>query len=881
MWLARGSSWCWVAPPSATSPTISPPSASAAPSAPALVARCVPVDAQHPFEWPAETQRALRSEAPWHGVRRLFDGLHPGCSEGRHERARDATQQQPAECRRERGSTVPRHCRRTAAPCEFDGRLALAELEGTGTANGAAAHGSTAAQSRRRQEKAGEGGRRREKVHGSTSTQGRLLLYARENPSWGNRFVQASTSTDGGASWGPFERIVIDGYDLREGNIYFFAPVAVASRLLLAVFPVVHKRRACLAVTASRDGLRWCAPAPLLPECGADLEGQRAFDHPAASFVSRGSELILYVQRDVPGIGHPDQGERPSSRVELYAIPRRSLVEWATRSLRVAEKASAETTSAEGTLAGKPLAQKTLAEETLAEEALAEKNLAEKASAVKAHLLRQHATPPTRLHQPAASLQWQRACREGGRLARGTRPRLVELLAAPSDSGGLNRTTKLELLAALSADLAQRSVLCSGAAPCSVTEVSEASIRPERSVRSESERGVRSETRESTTESTRGGQRRPTARAADRARTAAEVPPHGAFVVCLCLPDSEALLHARVCEPSGATWQNGQLGDAWGASRCLQMDVSALARWLLRLRERSPYVGSRDVEGLAPLKPHTPQAAEQRAHLEEVIRVAHHRRKVRGGEAAEGTPPPHGSSPRSSLPALKKRCAFVGGGHDLRCGHFGAAIDASDFVIRANAAQLLERPSPGPRDARSPHRHRRNLDGHSVGLRTDLRVNCLEASRCAPSTVQGEMCAVSAVWWGQPWGFESFNNARVVWREPAERSSYAPSNLAEQRRRGCAVEFVHPRPGGLHASVHDPLLPLLSSLLQTSGVAVSLPLLPRASISTSTDRASSAKRRRSAPIGATCIMTMRASAAASTTPASRLLAKGRQLHANH
>ena len=84
--------------------------------------------------------------------------------------------------------------------------------------------------------------------------------------------------------------------------MYFFGVQANPSHngSLVAVFPLVHRLRACLAIAASVDGVRWTRVTPLL---SCRLYGERTMDHPAApSMVRRGSEIWLYVQEEVPGI---------------------------------------------------------------------------------------------------------------------------------------------------------------------------------------------------------------------------------------------------------------------------------------------------------------------------------------------------------------------------------------------------------------------------------------------------------------------------------------------------------------------------------------------------------------------------------------------------
>ena len=83
--------------------------------------------------------------------------------------------------------------------------------------------------------------------------------------------MQVTSSADGTA-WAPFQALAIADYAHAEGNIYFFAaqvnPVLESS--LLALFPLEHRRRGCLAFACSRDGVRWSRPTALL-SCEGEL----------------------------------------------------------------------------------------------------------------------------------------------------------------------------------------------------------------------------------------------------------------------------------------------------------------------------------------------------------------------------------------------------------------------------------------------------------------------------------------------------------------------------------------------------------------------------------------------------------------------------------
>ena len=214
----------------------------------------------------------------WREKRLVIDGRHPGCVERRHAGTREFEYLRPG-------------------VCEYDGRLSLVAF-------------------------------RHE-----------LLLYTRSNPaSHGSRHVQVTRSRDGGVTWQPFEQLVFDGYEHGSGDIYFFGaqinPAHNAS--LIAVFPLVHQMRGCLAIAASIDGVHWSRITPLL-SCG--VYGERTLDQPAVpSMVRRGRSVWLYVHEEVPSITidravplllqpHLLKAER-SSRVVRYAFSCRALARW-------------------------------------------------------------------------------------------------------------------------------------------------------------------------------------------------------------------------------------------------------------------------------------------------------------------------------------------------------------------------------------------------------------------------------------------------------------------------------------------------------------------------------------------------------------------------
>lgn len=216
--------------------------------------------------------------SPWYDKRLIIDGSHSGCVERRE------------------------HSAVCGQACEYDGRLSLVSFKGT------------------------------------------LLLYTRANPkSHGSRHVQVTRSIDDGKTWLPFEQISIDGYS-GGGDIYFFGvqinPAHADS--LVAVFPMVHRLRGCIGLTASTDGVRWTRIAPLLP---CNIFGERTMEHPALpAMVLRGPEVWMYVQEEVPGItidqrtprfvyAQMKHAEKPSS-LKRYVFPCARLASWTREVLR-------------------------------------------------------------------------------------------------------------------------------------------------------------------------------------------------------------------------------------------------------------------------------------------------------------------------------------------------------------------------------------------------------------------------------------------------------------------------------------------------------------------------------------------------------------------
>ena len=138
---------------------------------------------------------------------------------------------------------------------------------------------------------------------------GRFWLYARANVFQGGRAVQVTSSADG-VTWAPFKLISVADYNpfdrtdpKSEPNMYFFAveknPVAQDS--LIALFPLIHNRSACVAMSCSRDGVHFSRPTPLL-RCMPDTRHATPLYHPVAGLVKRRESIWFYVHRYVPNL---------------------------------------------------------------------------------------------------------------------------------------------------------------------------------------------------------------------------------------------------------------------------------------------------------------------------------------------------------------------------------------------------------------------------------------------------------------------------------------------------------------------------------------------------------------------------------------------------
>ena len=227
---------------------------------------------------------AASSQSPYLAIR----GEHPGCVEQRE----------------------PESLSRIGVPqgaCEFDGRFSLAQFKG------------------------------------------RKWLFGRANlAAKGQRFVQVASSVDL-VNWSPFQLIRIHGYKPPHGDIYFFAaqPNPVDSQTMLAVFPLVHRARACICLSVSLDAVHWSAPRPLL-HCHA--AGERSVHQPAVGLLRRGDQVLLYIHENVPGIREdaktPEKfrlrlrqvRRKIEPRIVRYIIAADTLRSWSDNAVRSIEK---------------------------------------------------------------------------------------------------------------------------------------------------------------------------------------------------------------------------------------------------------------------------------------------------------------------------------------------------------------------------------------------------------------------------------------------------------------------------------------------------------------------------------------------------------------
>ena len=136
--------------------------------------------------------------------------------------------------------------------------------------------------------------------------------------------VAARALDRGGAAWGPFDLLRVDGVDDVQGsNVYFGAVNANPvdpSGSLLGLFPVVDAAGAAsVSVAVTCDGRRFSRLERLVN--GSSSNG-RSTDHPVDGVVRRGDAVFFYVHRDVPGIArHSSDGASRRSRVVRLSVP--------------------------------------------------------------------------------------------------------------------------------------------------------------------------------------------------------------------------------------------------------------------------------------------------------------------------------------------------------------------------------------------------------------------------------------------------------------------------------------------------------------------------------------------------------------------------------
>jgi hypothetical protein len=342
---------------------------------------------------------------------------------------------------------------------------------------------------------------------------------------------------------------------------------------------------------------------------------------------------------------------------------------------------------------------------------------------------------------PEKWLGWEEACRhvrsfDHPRLEGA--PRLIALI----DGGGARAKVAVQRGAArLRSDLAARNVLCDHAQPCSVT--------------------------------VSGGD------AEDLA-------------VSVCVPPGAPALGSRLCDPWGLDFQQeggvleqtrrattrpprtNSLGGSSQAERlssglangetCVSVNLTQLARWWARHRTRRPFLSTSD----GRLAQHLEAKSHSARHAQQPTPTQVHMLFALLNRSSSPTSLQQAKA-ASSAQSLR-RCAFVGSGHDLRCGTpRGAEIDSSyDAVFRANAAQQLDHP------------HRHFISPERAGTQTDFRANCLFNSSLLPSSKHESVCIIPRGWWRSPWGKETSNNAKnmccVDWHKM--RSLYSIENLA-------------------------------------------------------------------------------------------------------
>lgn len=253
----------------------------------------------------------------------------------------------------------------------------------------------------------------------------------------------------------------------------------------------------------------------------------------------------------------------------------------------------------------------------------------------------------------------------------------------------------------------------------------------------------------------------------------------------ICLPRNVSHLNrTRVCDPWGERWQrNGgmyldawpQIAERWPSEErrrakrekrhCAEFDMESLSRWWRGLRSEPAFLNMTN----PLLSRHLAAkllAGQQMANLDAYLAALPELLS-----AADATM-------RARAPAARRSCAFVGSGHDLRCGaHRGREIDAHDAVFRANGAQ-------------QPENRGRFMPPEMLGGRTDFRVNCLDNSSALPS-MRSEVCVIPLSWWLQKPGSEFVGNTARSCCETLTRSSYEPKTLLPLVKRGFAFAFLN------------------------------------------------------------------------------------------
>ena len=379
----------------------------------------------------------------------------------------------------------------------------------------------------------------------------------------------------------------------------------------------------------------------------------------------------------------------------------------------------------------------------------------------------------TSARAPERWLSWEDACRTVRSLPNATTAsgrggrREERLIAAIATGDSMATRVALQAGAArLRADLAARNVVCDESAPCEVTVTDDTIVR-------------------------------------------------------VCVPLSAPSLGARLCDPWALDFQQlggvlnqtlrkttlppraNTLGGASQAERlasgltngaaCVDVNLTELAAWWSHHRTRRPFLTPHHARLDQHLAAKATSASRSRLSKPSVAQLATLRRLLNHSHPQPLThrdnrawPPSRGlhatrrralnlseSTPRVDTPfgaQSLRRCAFVGSGHDLRCGAArGREIDSLqlyDAVFRANNAQQLDHPQ-----------------GHFIhprraGRRTDFRTNCLFNSTLLPSARNESVCILPRGWWRQPWGHESSNNAAKACCDKTLRSSYGIERLA-------------------------------------------------------------------------------------------------------